>query len=167
MIQIKTEININANAKKVWDILIDFEKWGTWNPIISKAKGVAIEDTSLEITMKTKEGNDANSYSPIITKVDDLKSLHFKAKMMAYFIFTNEKIFEIEETSDGIKLIHIENFSGLMIPLFKNKLKDYVPSMLGSMNEALKIEAEKKLIYFFTFYVNLIRFYCMQNNIHS
>ncbi len=143
MLQVKTEIEINANSEKIWSILVNFENWGIWNPIISKAQGIATEQSSLNITMKCKEGKDANSFSPIITKVDDLKSLHWKAKMMAYFIFTNEKIFEIEETKNGSKFIHIENFSGLMIPLFKNKLKEYVPSMLNEMNEALKIEAEK------------------------
>ena len=143
MIQVKTEIEINANIEKVWKILTNFENWSTWNPIIAKAKGEAKEESSLNITMKTKEGKNANSYVANIIKVDNLKSLHWKAKMMAYFIFTNDKIFELEETSNGVKLTHIENFSGLMVPLFVNKLKEYVPSMLDSMNEALKIKAEK------------------------
>ena len=63
--------------------------------------------------------------------------------MMAEFLFTNDKVFELEETGSGTRLIHKELFSGLLVPLFGSMLKEGVPSMLQSMNEALKAKAEK------------------------
>ena len=32
--QIKTSIHINATKEKVWEILMDFEKYPEWNPFI-------------------------------------------------------------------------------------------------------------------------------------
>jgi hypothetical protein len=37
---------------------------------------------------------------------------------MAKFLFTNDKVFELQETATGTKLIHKELFGGLMVKLF-------------------------------------------------
>jgi hypothetical protein len=63
--------------------------------------------------------------------------------MMAGFIFTNYKIFELVKTSTGTKLIHTESFKGLLAPIFCGQMEEGVPPMLKSMNDALKILAEK------------------------
>ena len=63
---------------------------------------------------------------------------------MAGFLFTNDKVFELEETRFGTRLVHKELFGGILVPLFWGKLNSAVPSMLKSMNEALKKMAEKR-----------------------
>ena len=80
---------------------------------------------------------------PVVTVFDGPKSFRWRAKMLAGFMFTNDKVFELEETSTGTRLIHLELYSGLMVMMFWNKLNEFVPSMLDSMNEALKIKVEK------------------------
>ena len=57
---------------------------------------------------------------------------------------TNDKVFELEEISSGTRLIHKELFSGMLVPVFWGKLNKGVIPMLKSMNEALKIKAEKR-----------------------
>ncbi|GAB5538442.1 MAG: hypothetical protein Salg2KO_05450 [Salibacteraceae bacterium] len=37
--EIKTEIEINATAEKVWQVLTDFEKFPNWNPFITSIQG--------------------------------------------------------------------------------------------------------------------------------
>jgi len=64
--------------------------------------------------------------------------------MMFEFLFTNDKVFEFEETRSGTLLIHKELFSGMLVPLFWGYLNNGVPPMLNSMNEALKKTAEKR-----------------------
>ena len=63
--------------------------------------------------------------------------------MLAGFIFTNDKIFQLEETNSGTRLTHKEMFSGLLTPLFCGQMEKGVPPMLKSMNIALKDLAEK------------------------
>jgi len=41
MQEIKTEIEIAAPPEKVWDILMDFDKWQEWSPIIKISSGRA------------------------------------------------------------------------------------------------------------------------------
>ena len=63
--------------------------------------------------------------------------------MMAGFIFTNDKIIELEATAVGTKVTHTETFKGLMVPLMRGQLEKGVPPILNMMNEALKNIAEQ------------------------
>jgi len=144
MREIKTEIEISAPTTEVWSILTDINNWAEWSPIINQASGDASLGSTLSITMIGKEeGKDGPKYNPVITILDEPKSFRWRANMMAEFLFTNDKVFELEETSSGTRLIHKELFSGMIVPMFWSKLDKEVPSMLNSMNDALKIKAEK------------------------
>ena len=83
-------------------------------------------------------------YRPIVTNVEEPKSFRWRGVMMAGFLMTNDKVFELEEISSGTRLIHKELFSGMLVPVFWGKLNKGVIPMLKSMNEALKIKAEKR-----------------------
>jgi hypothetical protein len=144
MQEIKTEIEISAPPSKVWKIITDIDNWQEWSPTINASKGEASIGSKLSITMMSeKEGKDGPKYNPIITKLDEPKYFHWRAHMLTGFIFTNDKIFKLEEISSGTKLIHIETFKGLITPLFRGQMEKGVPPMLNRMNKALKDLAEK------------------------
>jgi len=143
MREIRTEIEIAAPLTKVWSILTDFDNWKKWNPIVNQASGVASPGSKLSITMSCTDGKDGNNYMPIVTNVEEPKFFRWRAKMMAEFLFTNDKVFELEEIGSGTRLIHLEKFSGILVPMFWSKLNKGVLPMLKSMNDALKIIAEK------------------------
>lgn len=63
--------------------------------------------------------------------------------MMAGFLMTNDRSFELEPAGDGTKLINTEHFSGLLVTLFWSKLEKFVPDSLNAMNAALKAKAEQ------------------------
>ncbi|HEY5648179.1 MAG TPA: SRPBCC domain-containing protein [Nitrospiria bacterium] len=138
MREIRTEIEINASINTVWRILTDLNNWKAWNPI-KEARGVATPGAQLTITM-----GGGRQYQPIVTEVREPKSFRWRGKMMAGFLMTNDKAFELEKAGSGTRLIHRERFSGLLVPLFWGKMNQGVPPMLKSMNESLKKEAEKR-----------------------
>lgn len=142
MQEIRTEIDIAAPATKVWGILTDINHWQDWNPIIIQASGDAARDARLDITMCGKNGKDGPRYKPLITNLEAPKSFHWRAKMLAGFLFTNDKVIELEETGTGTRLVHKELFSGLLAPLFCKQMEAGVTPMLNSMNDALKKAAE-------------------------
>ncbi|MBL4567488.1 MAG: SRPBCC domain-containing protein [Porticoccus sp.] len=142
--EIKTEIEIAAPPSKVWSIIIDIDKWQEWSPIINASQGKSIIGSKLSITMMSKEeGKDGPKYSPVIIDLKEQHYFHWRAHMLAGFVFTNDKIFKLEETENGTHLTHIETFKGLMAPLMSGSVEKNVPSMLNSMNKALKEMAEK------------------------
>ena len=144
MQEIETEIEITAPPSKVWSILTDVNKWQEWSPIINSSQGETSVGSELSITMMGKEeGKDGPKYSPKITELNEPNYFRWRAHMLAGFIFTNDKIFKLEETKTGTHLTHTETFKGLLAPIFCNQMEKGVPPMLNSMNKALKELAEK------------------------
>ena len=142
--EIKTEIDISASPSKVWGIITDIDKWQEWSPIINASQGKSTIGSKLNITMMSKEeGKDGPKYSPVITELNEPTYFHWHTQMLAGFVFTNDKIFKLEETESGTHLTHIETFKGLMSPLMSGSVEKNVPPMLDSMNKALKELAEK------------------------
>ena len=112
---------------------------------INESHGAATVGSMLSITMAGKEkGKDGPKYNPAITELEEPYYFHWRAHMLAGFIFTNDKIFELEETDSGTRLTHKEMFSGLLAPVFCGQMEKGVPPMLNSMNKALKDLAEKE-----------------------
>ena len=143
MKELRTEIEIDAEPKKTWNILMDFENWQDWNPIVNQVKGTATVGSKLVVTMCDNHGKDAQRYMPSVTNLEPPKYFRWRAQMMASFMFTNDKVFELEEIPNGTRLIHREEFSGLLVPLFWGKLKSGALPMLNAMNKALKLAAEQ------------------------
>lgn len=141
---VKTEIEINAPPEKVWGIITDIGKWQEWSPTINGSEGGAAVGSTLTITMMGKESDkDGPMYNPKIIQMDEPTYFHWRAHMMAGFIFTNDKIIELEATATGTKVTHTETFKGLMAALMRGQMDKGVPPMLNMMNEALKNTAEQ------------------------
>lgn len=142
--EIKTEIEISAPPSKVWSIITNINKWQEWSPIINASQGDAVIGGMLNITMMGKEeGTDGPKYTPVIKELNEPNYFHWRAHMLAGFVFTNDKIFKLEKTEKGTRLTHIETFKGLLAPIFCGQMEKGVPPMLNSMNKALKDQAEK------------------------
>ena len=138
MKELRTEIEIGAPIEKVWSVLMDFENWKEWNPIVNSVRGNSVKGSKLNIIMKGKDGSDSMKYDAVITDSEEPKTFRWRATMMAGFLFTNDKIFDLEATATGTKLIHREEFTGMLLPLFWSKLEKGALPMLKTMNEALK-----------------------------
>lgn len=142
---VKTEIEIQAPPEKVWGIITDIGNWKEWSPTINASQGEAVVGSTVTITMMGKEaGKDGPEYSPKIIAMDEAKYFHWRAHMIAGFVFTNDKIIELERTDTGTKVTHKETFKGLMAALMKGQMEKGVPPMLNAMNNALKNIAEKQ-----------------------
>jgi len=142
MREIKSEIIVNAPPEKVWNVLINVNGWQSWNPTVNACSGDAAIGSALDITMKNESGGDGPHYSPKITAMDRPNKFQWRATMGAGFVFTNDKVLELQVVPTGTKVIHRELFSGLMVPLFGGKLEAGVPGILKAFNEGLKSKVE-------------------------
>lgn len=143
--KIETDTEILASPEEVWDVLAKVDQWADWSPVINKSDGTLAEGETLEITMAGKEkGQNGPSYKPVVIEVEPNKRFLFRAKMIAGFLFTNEKEFELTPSDQGTHLVHREIFKGLLVPVFCSQMEKGVPVMLNAMNKALKNRIEKK-----------------------
>lgn len=142
MRELRTEIRILSKPEKVWEILTDFPGWPKWNPTVNKIEGSLKVGEKLSITMSDSKGADGKHYESVITEIEEKKRFAFIGTMMAKSIFSVKRIIELEDTTDGTRLIQREIYTGMMVLLLWKKLNEHALSILNSMNKALKKEAE-------------------------
>ncbi len=140
---IQSEIEIAAPPEEVWAVISDVNAWHEWSPIINNSEGEAVLGATLSITMiGEKKYQDGPKYHPRITRLDAPYSFQWQAVMLLNGIMTNHKIFELQATHTGTRLIHKESFQGMVVPIFRNSFDRNVPTMLNVMNEGLKEKLE-------------------------
>lgn len=142
MRELKTEIQISSTPDKVWNILMDLPNWPKWNPVVKKIKGDLKVGATLTITMSDDKGNEGKTYKSVVTDIDKERRFSFVGTMMAKFIFSVERIIELEASNGGTHFFQREIYSGFMAPLFWKKIHGPASSILNSMNKGLKKEAE-------------------------
>ena len=144
MRELRTKIQISAPMDQVWRVLTDFDHWRDWNPMVNQASGSASVGSKLNITMRGPNAEDAMKYQPTVLEANPPKSFRWRATMMSGLLFANDRVFELKEIDGGTELVNKEEFSGLMVPLFWNKMNQFVVPMLEKMNRALKEKLEAK-----------------------
>jgi len=144
MRELRTEIQISVPMDLVWQVLTDFEHWKDWNPMVSQASENASAGSKLHITMRGPDAKDAMKYQSTILEANPPRSLRWRATMMSGLMFTNDRVFELKEKNGGTVLVNKEEFSGLLAPLFWNKMNLFVVPMLEKMNKALKDKLEAR-----------------------
>ena len=140
--EVRTEVFISAPANDVWTVLTEFDNWKDWNPTVNSANGSPSVGSKLDITISNEQGKDASNYQPVVIESDAPTSFRWRAKMIADFVFKNDRVFELEERTGGTLLVHKEEFSGLMVPLMWGMLEVFVESTLEKTNQALKTKVE-------------------------
>ncbi len=136
MREIYTEIEINAPAAVVWDILTDFDHYPQWNPFIKEISGNLIVGAQLEIFIKPPNSNGMR-IKPKILNYTPEEELRWLGRLWISRLFDGEHSLIIEKINENTVLfIQKEEFNGLLVPLVSNLLND-TESGFQMMNRAL------------------------------
>lgn len=142
MKSIQTEIIINASAVTVWNILTDFNKYHEWNPFIRNSKGEAKVGAKLENTMHL-EGQKPQTFTPTVLEVRQNESFRWLGSLFVKGLFDGEHYFRLEPIGQNkVKLIHGENFSGILAGMIMKMIGEATDKGFHAMNQALKARAE-------------------------
>ena len=140
---IRTEIEINASAEKVWRILSDFENFPAWNPFVVKALGSPKQGETLKIEVQLPESR-LLKFTPLVLKAEPNKELRWVGDS-PLGSFRGEHFYQIEPISENkVRFVHGEHFSGWAVGLIWLLEGARIEKGYALMNEALKRKAEKK-----------------------
>jgi len=140
---IKTEIIINASAATVWKILTDFGRYPEWNPFILRTEGQLAPGQRLRNTLKN--GNSQIVFKPVVQEVTPGRSFSWLGSLFIKGLFDGRHYFSIEEIGPGqVKLLHGEDFSGILSGIFLKQIVQETRNNFIAMNQALKQRAEQQ-----------------------
>ena len=142
MRELNTEIEINASAERVWQLLTDFEAYPQWNPFIRSIEGKPVPDSKLKIFIQPS-GASGMKFSPTVLKAEPQKELRWLGSLWIRGLFDGEHILIIEPLAENrVRFVQREQFSGLLVPFFWRILDTDTRRGFNEMNAALKEHAE-------------------------
>ncbi len=145
MKEVSAEIEIEAPAERVWQVLTDFAKFPEWNPFIRQMSGEVRTGAPLEVRLEPPGGR-AMSFKPKMINVETNREMRWLGRLLIPGLFTGEHSFSIEALDEkGVRFIQHEKFTGLLVPFMAKSLDKDTKSGFEAMNRALKERAESGL----------------------
>ncbi|UCE42923.1 MAG: SRPBCC domain-containing protein [Candidatus Aminicenantes bacterium] len=142
MKEIRTEVEINATAGRIWHILTDFRSFPEWNPFIQRIEGEIKNGARLDVFLKLPEKKEMR-FRPKVLNVEPEKEFRWIGHLVIPGIFDGEHILAIEPLGEHkINFVQKEKFTGILASLFLRSIKDATTQGFKAMNDALKIRAE-------------------------
>jgi len=137
-----TEIEIEAPAGRVWQILTDIARFPEWNPFVRRIQGELRVGSRLEVLLQPPDSRGMN-FRPTVLKVEPERELRWLGHLWAPGLFDGEHSFTIESLAEGCVLfVQREEFTGLLVPLLMRSLEVDTRRGFEAMNRAIKEQAE-------------------------
>ena len=142
MKELRSEIEIEASAERVWRVLTDFDAYPEWNPFIRRVSGRPEVEERLVVRMRPS-GTRGMTFRPTVMKVEPNRELRWLGHLLLPGIFDGQHIFEIEELErDRVRFVQREVFKGLLVPLLARSLDRDTQRGFEEMNRALRERIE-------------------------
>ena len=142
-VTVHTEIEINAPAQRVWEVLTDLAAYPEWNPMIRRASGEVKTGSRLKIYFNPS-GSKGTTFHPKLLAVEPNRELRWQGQPGVPYIIESEHIFKIIPIGGNrVRLAHDMIFYGLIIPFIRKIVIRSTEGPFIKMNQALKKRAEK------------------------
>ena len=113
---------ISAPRKKIWSLLTDAKDFPRWNSTVTSIDGDIALGNKLALRVPSSE----RTFTPKVTELAAGERMVWSDGFAP--MFKGERTFTLEERPDGTtEFAMVEVFSGLMLPMIKGSLPDFVP----------------------------------------
>ena len=142
MKELHSQIDINASAERVWQLLTDFASYPQWNPFIRRISGEPTTGERLQVRLEPPESRGI-TLRPKVLSAEPNHQLRWLGHLFVPGLFDGEHSFVIQSLEeDWVRFVQREAFRGLLVPLFARSLDNSTLRGFEEMNRALKERAE-------------------------
>lgn len=139
---LEAAIEIEAPPEKVWEVLVDFNSWESWNPFIPMVQGKLKVGNRLRIKV-VSPGLKPMIFKPIVFEVKQHKEIIWGGSFLKV-LYRGYHAFLLEPGPEGrTRLRQIERFIGPMVLFMGNMIKK-TEFGYELMNRAFKTEVERR-----------------------
>ena len=140
-----TEIDIDAPADVIWDVLTDLDEYSSWNPFVVEASGTVAVGERLRTRIQPPGGT-AMTFRPRVTEVEPTRVFEWLGRLGLPRLFDGRHHFELVALDGGrTRLVQTEHFRGVLVRLMKRSLDTTTLDGFEAMNQALKARAEARV----------------------
>ncbi len=142
MKEIHAEIEIDAGAGHVWEILADFPSYAEWNPFLTSISGDVHVGSRFEARIRPPGGRGMR-FKPRLLEFEPGHRMRWLGNFLVPGLVDGEHTLAIEELdAERIRFSQHEKFSGILVPFISKTLAATVRGF-EAMNLALKERAEE------------------------
>jgi hypothetical protein len=134
--EVSVACSIRAPAKRVWSLLTDAAGFPRWNSTVTSIEGTIALGRKLRIRVPGQ----SRTFTPKVSRFEEGREMEWSDGMAP--MFKGVRVFTLTEKGDVTEFAMKETFSGIMLPMIKGSLPDFVPIFETYAND-LKKEAEK------------------------
>ncbi len=143
---VTSTIVIAASCADVWQCLIDFSAYPSWNPFVRDIQGRPGLDETLKVSLRMVNSSKMR-FRPKVVEFEPERRLVWLGHVVLPGLFDGRHEFEIVPNQDGTTAFRqSECFSGILSPLFRRGFDDKVRESFQNMNEALKARVEQRRV---------------------
>ncbi|MFC4358598.1 SRPBCC family protein [Halobium salinum] len=115
MREIRTDIEIDAPPRVVWEVLTDLDAYAEWNPQTTNASGAVREGERVAITVD-RQGRRSASMRPRVVEADPERRLEWVATVLHPRLFEARHSFELDALDgDRTRVHNRERLSGVLV----------------------------------------------------
>jgi hypothetical protein len=144
MTEIRTDVEIDASAERVWEVLRAFDRYPEWNPTM-RIGGRANPGAHLLVELRMP-GMSPRQFRPTVTSVQrgpDVWAFGWVGHLWVEGLFDGEHSFRIEPIDDAhSRVVHAERFEGVLAGAIVRLYGDRFREGFERMNAALKTRVE-------------------------
>ena len=142
MKEVFREVEIQAPAERIWQMLTDFASYPEWNPFIRRISGQPKEGTRLKVYIEPP-GAKGRIFRPKVLKTDPNHEFRWFGRLLIPGLLDGDHIFTIEHIGGNrVRFVQREIFSGLLVFFLAHGLDTIIGLGFEQMNQALKLRAE-------------------------
>lgn len=141
--EVFSEIEIQAPASRVWQVLTDFASYSEWNPFVRRINGQPKEGTRLKVYIEPP-GAKGRIFWPKVLKAQPPRELRWLGWLLIPGLFDGDHLFSIERLGGSrVRFVQREIFSGLLVSFLMRGLDAKIRQGFEQMNQALKLRTEQ------------------------
>jgi hypothetical protein len=142
--EVRHEIVINASIEKVWQTVINFEKYKDWNSQLSYLGGKVALHEKLHLKLAV-DGATPYEFKPTVSYYKENEIFAWIAITGIPRVFDGEHFFELKDMGNGnVLLVNREEYRGVTSLIMKQlPMMKLAPKGFEKMDEELKNYIEK------------------------
>ena len=141
----RAEVEIDASPERVWEVLVDLERYPEWNPFTIAVRSSLVEGEPVDLTVRMSRLGITIEQREHIREVRPARRLRWGMKLGAPWLISGERDQRLEPLEPGrTRYVTEDVIAGVLSPLVFLLFAGSLEEGFREMARALAAEAERR-----------------------